>query len=185
MEDTVKKRTVKNTAIVVTIILLCLFLVLLFRAATDALDPSTEDPEDYPSVLQSLQYPGTSALALFPDEIPESAEEVYFSYNSDMGGTSLCLKYQTDLDSIQAYRQAATQRAVWSGSPTQADAKSMGVYAESLAVFDYAENGIPSDLTVYVIYQNPYKENDWNHGEISLVGISADSSEVLFVLENW
>ncbi|WP_312637396.1 hypothetical protein [Oscillibacter sp.] len=180
-----KKRTVKNTAVVVTIILLCLSLVFLFHAATDALDPSTEDPEDYPSVLQSLQYPGTSALALFPDEIPESADEVYFAYDSDMGGTSLFLKYQTDIDSVQAYQRTATQRSVWSGSPAQADANSMGVYAESLAVFDYAENGIPSDLTVYVIYQNPYKENNWNHGEISLVGVSADSSEVLFVFEDW
>ncbi|WP_312280473.1 hypothetical protein [Oscillibacter sp.] len=180
-----KKRTVKNTAIVVTIILLFLSLVLLFHATTDTLDPSTENPADYPSVLQSLNDPGTSALALFPDEIPESAEEMYFAYDSDMGGTSLCLKYQTDLDSVQAYQRTAAQRAVWSGSPTQTDAKSMGVYAESLAIFDYAENGFPSDFTVYVIYQKPYMENSWNHGEISLVGVSADSAEVLFVFEDW
>ncbi|WP_369282965.1 hypothetical protein [Oscillibacter sp. GMB15532] len=180
-----KKRTVKSTVIVLVILFLCLFLMLLFRTAINAANPSTQDPEDYPSVLQSLNYPGTSALALFPDEIPKSAEKVHFSYDSDMGGTSLCLKYQTNLDSVQAYQQAATQRAVWSGSPTQTDAKSMGVYAESLTVFDYAEKGIPSDLTVYVIYQKPYKENNWNHGEISLVGISADSSELLFMFEDW
>ncbi len=159
--------------------------MLLFRTAINAANPSTQDLEDYPSVLQSLNYPGTSALALFPDEIPKSAEEVYFAYDSDMGGTSLCLKYHTDLDSVQAYQQAAAQRAVWSGSPAQTDAKSMGVYAESLTVFDYAEKGIPSDLTAYVIYQKPYKENNWNHGEISLVGISADSSELLFMFEDW
>lgn len=180
-----RKRTVKNTAIVLVIIFLCLSLMLLFRTAINAADPSTQDLDDYPSVLQSLKYPGTSALALFPDEIPESAEKVHFAYDSDMGGTSLCLKYQTNLDSVQAYQQAAAQRAVWSGAPTQADAKSVGVYAESLAVFDYAKNGLPSDLMVYVIYQKPYRESDWNHGEISLVGISADSSELLFMFEDW
>ncbi|WP_312941013.1 hypothetical protein [Oscillibacter sp.] len=79
-----KNRTVKSMAIVVVIICLCLSLMLLFHTAINAADPSPEDPEDYPSVLQSLQYPGTSALALFPDEIPESAEELYFSYDSDI-----------------------------------------------------------------------------------------------------
>lgn len=180
-----RKGTLKSGAILAVVLVLALSSVLLVRTVRDAANPSTDDPDDYPSVLQSLKNPGNAALAIFPDKIPASAEEVCFSYRTDMGGTSLYLKFQTSPDAVQAYERTAAQRAVWSGTPTQDDAKSQGVYAESLAVFDYAEDGLPSDLILYVIHQQPYRDNDWNHGEISLVGISRDSSALLFVFQDW
>ena len=180
-----RKRTLKTAAILAVVLGLVLSSVLLVRTAIDAADPSTDDLEEYPSVLQSLKASGSTDLSMFPAKIPETAEEVSFAYTSDMGGTALYLKFQASADVIQAYEQTAAKRAVWSGTPAQSDAKSQGVYAESLAVFDYGEDGLPSDLIFYVMDQQPYREDDWNHGEISLVGISSDASEVLFAFQDW
>lgn len=180
-----RKSNVKHMVITGIILCFCLSLTFLLRTVIVAADPSTEDLEDYPAVLQSLRRPGELTLALFPNEIPASAEDAQFFYSSDVGGKTLCLKYQADLAAIQACQRAAAQKAVWFGVPTQRDANAMGVYAESLEVFDYAENGLPADLTVYVTHQEPYKEADWNHGEIALVGISPELCEVLFLFEDW
>lgn len=180
-----KKSTVKHMAFTGTILFFCLSLILLTWAAIAASNPSTEDLEDYPAALQSLRRPGELTLALFPNEIPASAEDAQFFYSSDLGGATLCLKYKTEPQALEACQRAAAQKAVWSGAPTQKDATSEGVYAESLAVFDYAENGFPPDLTVYVTHQEPYREADWNHGEIALVGVSVERCEVLFLFQDW
>lgn len=33
--------------------------------------------------------------------------------------------------------------------------------------------------------RKPYKPGDWNHGELSLVAISEQRNEIIFLAEDW
>ena len=40
-------------------------------------------------------------------------------------------------------------------------------------------------ITIYLIEGKPYKQNNWNHGKISLIAISTQRNELIFYAEDW
>lgn len=44
---------------------------------------------------------------------------------------------------------------------------------------------LPEDFTIYLIEGKPYKQNNWNHGKISLIAISTQRNEIIFHAEDW
>ena len=177
----------KNSVRIAAALLLCLGLCLAYHAvrfAAETAMPQTTDAQDYAKTLARSGYPNDPGSAFFPAEIPDTAAQVQFSYSATMGGTVFALKYALesgDLD-VQEARFSAT--ASWSGAPADPAAKERGIYPDSLRVLDY-DTARPADLRLYVVHSQPYRRNDWNHGEVGLVAISREQGEILFFSSVW
>lgn len=46
-------------------------------------------------------------------------------------------------------------------------------------------NDLPEDFIIYIIDSKPYHPSDWKHGELSLVAISKQRNEIIFLAEDW
>lgn len=173
-----------------TVILTILTMVLLtgssacyaFYLSMEIASTPVTDSQRYEKALTLLQYPNYPETSQFPSVIPEEAKQVYFLYSPAFlqGSERLCLKFETTPEALRAYRESVEKRAVWMGNPDQCDTQTTGVYPGAASVFDYATDGIPPDLTLYVTYSKPSRHHDWNHGTTSFVAISEARNEILF-----
>lgn len=161
--------------------MLVTFTIMIFDAATTI----TTDISKYERVLNMSGYRSNSLIKHFPDKIPGSAKNIIFSYNPAFlqGGENFDLKFETDLDSIKSYINEFSQKAKWQGKASENEAEKNGVFSGTFNTFGYMD--LPEDFTIYLIYSKPYKPSDWNHGELSLVAISQQRKEIIFLAEDW
>lgn len=157
-----------------------------FYLSMDLATTTVTDTQSYEKALKLLQYPNRPETGQFPAAIPADAQNVYFAYTPAFvqGSERLCLKFETTPDAIRSYRETYEKKASWMGNPNRCDTASTGIYPSAAALFDYASDGIPPDLILYVTYSRPYRPGDWNHGVTSFVAISEARNEILFSYEN-
>lgn len=155
--------------------------------AIDAAAAVTTDTEKYERVLTLQGYPNDPLTRCFPDKIPENAENIEFLYHPAFvqGGERLALMFQTDSDSIKSYMDRISRGAKWVGKTSDNEAERHGIFNGRLSVLSYTSPGLPEDFVIYIIDSEPYRSNDWNHGERSLIAISEQKKEILFLADNW
>jgi hypothetical protein len=172
------------TVILIFVLGFAMFLALVF-VAFDTATTVTTDIGKYEKVLKMTGYPNSPIAKYFPGEIPSNAKKIVFSYNPAclQGGENFNLKFETDTDSIKNCIEQFTQKAKWIGKPSDNEVKTNGVSLGSFHIFGY--NNLPEDFTIYLIVSQPYHPNDWNHGALSLVAISKERNEIIFLGEHW
>ncbi|AEE97157.1 hypothetical protein [Mahella australiensis] len=151
----------------------------------DAVTTATTDTDKYQRILKLTDYPNNPLTEEFPNKIPGNAKNVTFIYNPAFlqGSEIFGLKFQTDPDSIQNYINEFSEIARWIGDPEDSEAEKNGIISGPFDVLEY-EN-LPENFTIYLIDSKPYQLNDWNHGELSLVAISKQRNEIIFLAEDW
>jgi hypothetical protein len=179
-----------NSTIITIIVMITCSVALgsiLFYLAVEAATTGTTDINQYEKVLKLTHYPKDPLIRYFPEQIPENAEEVQFCYNPAFlqGGENFALKFKTDPDSINQYIYSISAKAKWIGESNASDAEKYGIFERTLYIFDWGDERPPSDLVIYVTYSRPYQPDDWNHGERSLIAISKERNEVLFLADQW
>lgn len=124
-------------------------------------------------------------IQYFPDKIPNNTENIKFSYNPAFlqGGEVFVLKFETDLDAIKSYSDLFSPKAKWIGKPSDSLAKTNGIFLGEFNRIGYTK--LPEDFTVYLFASKPSKPHDWNHGELSLVAISEQRGEIIFLADKW
>ncbi len=164
------------------ILAVCLFAFIILDSATT----TTTDVSRYKQALTQMGYPSNLTNA-FPPEIPEKAENIKFSYHPafGQGGEQLTLRFETDADAVRSYQQFLTEAAVWFGQAGDKVGERYGIFDGTLNIFFDGRNKLPDDLVIYVVFSEPYRPNNWNHGELSFVGISEETLEVMFYAEDW
>lgn len=186
---TAKGRLKKVTSSIITVIMILVLGFTMVSAfvfiAIDAATTIITDVDKYERVLKLNGYPDTSLIEHFPDQIPDNVENVVFSYNPAFmqGGANFSLKFETDSNSIENYSNKFSQEAKWIGNFSDKEIEKNGVSLASFHAFEYDE--LPEDFTIYLIDSSPYEDNDWNHGVLSLVAISKERSEIIFLGEAW
>jgi hypothetical protein len=167
--------------IILGIVMLCLFCFRVLQESTTV----TTDVTRYERVLRITGYPQNPLTKYYPASIPDSADNVMFSFMPAIGqgGQNTDLKFSADRYSIESYDTAFSQLAQWEGKAGSPEAEQNGIFLGTLAVFGYPE--LPSDFTVYVLEANPYQPGNWNHGSLSLVAISPKRLEIIFHAESW
>ena len=187
---TIKNVIKENASILSTGILIIplaiAMLVALFNYSITCAATTTANISHYERALKLSHFPNQLSET-FPDKIPSNAKNVNFMYHPALGqgGQEIALKFETDPDSIKSYIEEFSKKAKWIGKERDKDANKYGVIVGQFFQFEYANSGLPKDYIVYVIYSEPYREGDWNHGEVSLVAISEQSNEVFFRAEKW
>jgi hypothetical protein len=181
-----KLNIVTSTAI--TIMLICvLSFGMLAAAVFIAVSEETTitDIGKYERVLKLTGYPKRQISRHFPYEIPSSAKNIVFSYNPPFlqGGENFNLKFETDTASIKDYIDKFSQKAKWIGKSNDSEFKVNGITSASFNNFGYTK--LPEDFTIYLLVSKSYEPNNWNHGELSLVAISKERNEIIFLAENW
>ncbi|MFS8501032.1 MAG: hypothetical protein FWJ59_04415, partial [Caldicoprobacter sp.] len=131
-------------------------------------------------------YPNNPLTQHFPNKIPDNAENIVFSYSPAFlqGGQFWGLRFETDSNSIENYIDQLSKRAKWIGKSGDSQAEANGISWGKFSDLGYIDL-LPEDFTIYIIYSKPYKPNDWNHGELSLVAISEQRNEIIFLAEDW
>ena len=164
------------------ILAVALLVILLIASSTT----TSTDVKRYEKALSQMGYPNILTKD-FPREIPDNAENVAFTYHPafGQGGEQLTLKFKTDEDSVHLYKEYFTKTAVWFGSFGDKERESHGVFDGKLNAFRDGHNELPSDLVIYVVFSEPHRPGDWNHGELSLVAISEGNLEIMFLAEGW
>jgi len=157
------------------------FVFMAFDAATTV----TTDIGKYERVLKVTGYPNNSLTKNFPDKIPDNAKNIVFRYNPAclQGSEDFDLKFEMDSDSIKKYINEFSQKAKWIGKSSDSKVEENSIFSGAFNVFDYTE--LPEDFTIYMFDSKPYRPNDWNHGELSLVAISEQRNEIIFLEKNW
>jgi hypothetical protein len=140
----------------------------------------------YNRTLHAVGYPNIPGTSHFPGQIPKDAQNIQFSYHQAMaqGGEELHLKFTVDADQMNQYKAQFLKKASWIGFPRNCETEETGIHESFLYVFDY-EKELPRDLTLYLMYSKPYRQNDWNHGKLGLAAISEENNEVFFLFEDW
>ena len=158
----------------------------LFYLSMEAATTETTDIQYYQRALHAVGHPNIPGTSQFPGQIPEGVQDVRFSYHPAMlqGGEELHLKLTLEPHQVTQYKAQLSELARWVGSPMKCETEQTGIYESSLYVFDY-ERELPGDLTLYLMYSKPYRQNDWNHGQLGLAAISEENNEVLFFYESW
>lgn len=127
-------------------------------------------------------------IADFPDKLPKDAEDAKLYYSPfaiGQGGQEIAVGFRASTDTIDGYLNRFSQEASWIGTESDAAATRHGVYSGEFSCLEGSVSGLTEDFKVYVISGKPYRSGDWNHGEISLVAISEEKSEILFWASNW
>lgn len=152
----------------------------------DAATSGIEDVSKYERVINESGYPENKLISFFPAKIPKDATDVKFHYNIAFlqGGESFVLKYKTTSGDIQAYIDEFSSKAEWFGTRQDGYEQDSIVGWNTDYLYD-DEPELPEDFIVYLLYSRPYQENDWNHGEVCLVAISAERNEIIFNTEDW
>lgn len=186
---TVKEKLKIGASSVITVILsfllgfgsLFAFIFLAFDAATTV----TKDIGKYERVLNLKGYPKNSLIKYFPDKIPDNVKNVVFRYNPAFlqGGENFGLKFEEDLASIKSYIDEFSQKAKWVGKASDSEAEKNGISSGKFNTLGYMK--LPDDFTIYLIDSKPYEPNNWNHGKLTLIAISEQKSEIIFLAENW
>jgi hypothetical protein len=157
------------------------FVTIFISAATT----ETTDINRYHKVLKLNGYPNNQLIQYFPNKIPSSDENIKFSYNPAFlqGGEVFALRFETDSDAIKSYSDLFSPKAKWIGIPSDSLAKTNGIFLGEFNRVGYTK--LPDDFTIYLFGSKPYKPNDWNHGELSLVAISEQRKEIIFLADKW
>jgi len=177
---TVSGNLKKVTSTAITLILITVLgFTSIVKLVSIAFETSMEitDISKYERVLSFTGDPNDPLTNFFPEKIPDDARNIEFSYIPAF--MHLSLRFETDKASIEKYSNKFSNKAIWIGKPDGSEAEKYGV----ISVFDYKD--LPSDLTIYVIYSRPYHPNDWNHGARSLIAISKQKNEILFLADSW
>jgi hypothetical protein len=172
------------TGVLIVVFGIATVLTLGVRSIREA-TATTTDVRFYERVLKLRDYPDNVLIRYFPPKIPAGAEDVTFSYNPafGQGGENVELKFDADSDSIKRYADFFSRAARWEGKQGSSEAEKNGIMSGDFAVFGYRE--LPQDFTIYLLYSHPYRPGDWNHGEVSLVAVSEERSEIIFHAEDW
>ena len=159
-------------------------IVFIFMSINAALT-TTVDINRYERVLKVTGYPNNPLTRCFPDKIPADAQNISFHYNPAFlqGGEQFDLKYTSDSVSINKYVKALSQGAKWIGKSNDSNAENNGINTADF--YDAGYDELPEDFTIYLIEGKPYKQNNWNHGKISLIAISTQRNEIIFHAEDW
>lgn len=159
------------------------FVLILF--GIDTATTVTTDPGKYEKALKITGYPNSPLTRYFPDELPEHADHISFYYNPAFlqGQENLSLKFESDPASLQDYLNLFSPDTIWSGKPSDRAGEDYGIYPGTFSVAGYEE--LPDDFTVYLTYSKSYKPNDWNHGALSLIAVSLEKSEIIFLSQDW
>lgn len=84
---------------------------------------------------------------------------------------------------INKYIGEFSQAAKWIGKINDSKAMLNGIYSSDFEIMGYTV--LPEDFTIYLISSKPYKPNSWNHGETSIVAISQERNEIIFLANDW
>ena len=180
---TVKEELTKIASSVITVLLAVIFSTVMFFGvlfiSIDAATTSTTDIDRYERVLRLTGYPEGFLTKHFPDEIPADARDIVFHYNPAFlqGGEEIRLQYKTNQELINDYVSIFSTNSKWVGKPGDSEAGRQGIIT---GVIDLSE-----DFTIYLIDSEPYKPDNWNHGKLSLVAISEESSTIIFYADDW
>ena len=168
-----------------TVILLPAMLFAFAWMSMDAATTTTTDVGKYERVLGLREYPDNALIAHFPAKIPDNAKNVVFHYYPAFmqDGEVFALKFETDDDSVNTYRNEFSKKAKWTGKASDIEAQENGVAFGSFSEIGYDE--LPDDFIVYLIDSKPYHTGDWNHGIMSLAAVSGQRREVLFYADDW
>lgn len=186
---TVKEKLKRKVAVILTSVLTVIMPIVMgfafiFMAIMASIDTVT-DLNSYHRVLKLKDYENNELIKHFPSKIPSNAKDAIFNYQPGFlqGGEEYRLKFTTDVNTIESYTKELSQRAKWIGKSSNREAEINGVEMVSFDSFGY--NKLPLDFTIYLIISEPYKPFDWNHGELSLVAVSKQRSEIIFFAEDW
>ncbi len=125
---------------------ICIFMFSIYMSA----DVAT-DIERYQKALEDAEQIGLFC-AHFPDEIPNSAQDVEMAYTRGFGqaGASFALRIGVTDETAENLAENFGRSAEWSGSPRAPDAERHGVYSGSMELMrDGGE--LPGDTVVYVL----------------------------------
>lgn len=174
-----------SSIVILSIVLGFASMLAFVFIALDAATTVTTDVDKYERVLKLTGYPNNSLIKYFPDEIPNNAKNIKFSYNPAFlqGSENYDLKFETNSGAIENYINQFSNIAKWTGKLSDIEAKTNGVLLSDFDFLDY--NELPEDFTIYLINSMPYEQNNWNHGEIGLVAISKQKNEIIFMAEDW
>lgn len=156
------------------------FIFVAFHSATTF----TTNIGQYERVLKLTDYPENPLINHFPNEIPDDAEDIVYRYNPAFlqGCEKFTLKFKTDVEATSNYTEEFSRKSKWIGKVSDSETKKNGVHLASFST-DYKD--LPEDFTIYLINSDPYEPNNWNHGNFSLVAISKQRNEIIFLAEDW
>lgn len=183
----IKTSTSMLLTIIMTILSLFLSIGGLVSLAIESDSSHITDVSKYERVLSRLDDGNNAALALFPNAIPEQAEDAQLLYHPAFmqGGALLCLTFQTEQEVIQNYQAMLSRRAIRIGDPTHLYTEETGITESALSVLADQKRGLPKDFTLYFTYCQPSQPNNWNHGTSAFVATSESERVILFYYESW
>lgn len=166
---------------VLVIVLGLTFLVIFSGLVIKASSSTITNINKYERILEENGYPNNLWIEHFPDTIPKNAENIVFSYNPGFlqAGAWLGLKFKTDADSIENYISEWSQKANWSGKLDDHQAEANHIMSETFRNVGYID--LPEDFIIYIMGSKP----GFNHGAFSLVAISKQRNEIIFLFKEW
>ena len=173
-----EKTSLIVTALLIAVSLAELFFSMMAFAFNSAVEPVT-DPKYYPRAVEQVTHKLTTA---FPDEVPEGARDVSFTYNTPFlqGGTLLRLGYTADTSDIQSAVAGFGDKVIWTGTINDTEAD-----AYFLDAFNDLPVGMEEDAVFYAFYGKPSQPHDWNHGQRSMAIVNAEETEIVYQAESW
>lgn len=128
-----------------------------------------ENVKYYPKAYSQIK-DGEAVEGIFPEAVPEGAEEVYFHYNAPFlqGGEMFELSYTASAGELSQWEDFLESKSEWVGS--NEDWHRMNNWGF-----------IGEDSTRYQLYW----DGGYNHGEWSYVLINPSSSRITFRYEDW
>ena len=186
---TSKGKIGKVSSAIITMTLIIVFVIATFMGlvfiAFDEAANTTTDIGKYEKALRITGYPDNHLTEHFPDKIPDNAQDLVFSYNPAFlqGGESLGLRFSIDQYTISKYLEEFSQAAKKIGKIPDRFTMVDGIYSSDFEILGYTV--LPEDFTIFIIVSKPYESNDWNHGETSIVAISQERNEIIFLANDW
>lgn len=182
-----KLKTANST--IITILLIIVSAIAMYFAfmfiSMDAATTTITDISKYERVLRLNDYPENLLISHFPEKIPDNAKKIVFSYNPTfgMGGENFNLKFEIDSSYINNYIHQFSKNAKWIGKADDSDAEENAIYSSTFYGVGYDK--LPKDFTIYLVDSRSYGPVKWNHGMLSLVAISKERNEIIFIAESW
>lgn len=182
------KLKAKNSIVITILLIIALSIAMFFAFIFIAMNAATTETTNiakYERVLKLNGYPENSLISHFPEKIPDNGKNIVFKYNPAfmMGGESYNLKFETDSDSINFYIHHFSQGAKWTGKMDDSEAVENGILSGTFSEIGYDE--LPEDFRIYLIDSKSEGLVKWNHGTLSLVAISKERNEIIFIAEDW
>lgn len=176
VKERIKKKTAKRISLLLVLCLGFMMTLLFFFVSVLSATSETNAYKDYKRLLRATGYPDNPLLTVFPASVPANAHDVEFRYTPRLlqGGEVWSLGYKTDISELIGREENFRSKAVWIGKPSDPAAEENGIHTV-----------LTDDFTVYLLYRKPYKENNWNHGSISMAAVSIEKQKLLFYAEDW